>query len=392
MGAGRIPGLVGIWEEDALQDQPANSCFQYWEPHVWRWNPAVGRWRPEYGKPSESFYFQVSTEHVRGSETFEFWRNAVYYNFDAELPRRPKEGFQATAQAFLTPRGDFFVYQSDPIAGRRTIRQARASDNDTIDIGLVRSGKRFSRSDRDVTMKAAAGAFFIYDPSRPCRVDWTAHKGLHLTLRRDVVRAAFGGDVPSASDIRTALASSHLAPFIRNQLILLAKSLSALSAAERLFVLDQTIDLCLAAMRGSTPQGRHTSLSTRHGLFVAAQRYISEHLADRDLCAERIARAIGCSRSTLYRAFSEHQLSVAEYIRERRLQWVLHTLTNTPKETSIATIAYRCGFSDLAHFNKVFKRRFGMSPSSYRAFASRGEVKTAATRGWGSPGSKNIAR
>lgn len=363
---GSGPGVGGDLGGATLANQAAESCARYWAPHVWRWNPAVGPWRPEYGKPSGSLYFQISTAHVRASESYDFWRNAVYYNFDAARLPVPLKGFQASAQAFLAPRGDFFVYRSDPITGRRTKKQARASENGTIDVGLVLSGKRFSRSDRDVVTEAKAGEFFVYDPARPCRVNWTFHKGIHLTMQRDAVRSAFGGHVPSAEDIRSALASSQLGAFLKNQLVLLAKNLRTLSAAERLFVFDQTIDLCLAALRGSTPQSHSTPASKRHGLFVAAQHYISEHLTDSDLSVERIAAAIGCSRSTLYRAFAEQNLSVAEYIRECRLQWIFHTLRKASKEITITAIAYRCGFSDLAYFNKIFKSRFGMNPSDVR--------------------------
>jgi AraC family transcriptional activator of tynA and feaB len=35
--------------------------------------------------------------------------------------------------------------------------------------------------------------------------------------------------------------------------------------------------------------------------------------------------------------------------------------------SQIATIAYRCGFSDRAHFARAFRRHFGASPSEWRS-------------------------
>jgi AraC-like DNA-binding protein len=35
----------------------------------------------------------------------------------------------------------------------------------------------------------------------------------------------------------------------------------------------------------------------------------------------------------------------------------------------ISTIAFEAGFGDLSHFNRTFRRRFGMTPSEVRARA-----------------------
>jgi methylphosphotriester-DNA--protein-cysteine methyltransferase len=34
---------------------------------------------------------------------------------------------------------------------------------------------------------------------------------------------------------------------------------------------------------------------------------------------------------------------------------------------SLGTLAFECGYSDLSAFGKAFRRRFGMSPSEWRA-------------------------
>jgi AraC-like DNA-binding protein len=35
----------------------------------------------------------------------------------------------------------------------------------------------------------------------------------------------------------------------------------------------------------------------------------------------------------------------------------------------ISTIAFDCGFSDISHFNRVFRRQFGCTPSDVRRAA-----------------------
>jgi AraC-like DNA-binding protein len=38
----------------------------------------------------------------------------------------------------------------------------------------------------------------------------------------------------------------------------------------------------------------------------------------------------------------------------------------THMTTKIAEIAYTAGFADVSHFNRVFRRRYGMAPSDVR--------------------------
>ena len=35
-------------------------------------------------------------------------------------------------------------------------------------------------------------------------------------------------------------------------------------------------------------------------------------------------------------------------------------------DNNISDIAYACGFNTLSHFNKLFKKTYGMTPSEYR--------------------------
>jgi Helix-turn-helix domain/Acetamidase/Formamidase family len=52
--------------------------------------------------------------------------------------------------------------------------------------------------------------------------------------------------------------------------------------------------------------------------------------------------------------------------------------------TSVADVAYRCGFGDAANFNRLFKERFGSSPGAFRTQHARqlSESARAAQRGW----------
>ena len=80
---------------------------------------------------------------------------------------------------------------------------------------------------------------------------------------------------------------------------------------------------------------------------------------------DKIAQAVGLSKRQLERVF--RQLvgkSVQEYSRDLRVLYGLWLLTNSPQ--TITEVAADCGFSDVSHFNRMFRRTFGCSPSAMR--------------------------
>ena len=60
----------------------------------------------------------------------------------------------------------------------------------------------------------------------------------------------------------------------------------------------------------------------------------------------------------------------SEYILRLRLDEV-HRLLDTQPELTLLDVAMRCGFADHAHLTHVFQRRFGISPSQYKAKGSQ---------------------
>lgn len=355
-----------------MQAHTGNGFTWYWTPSLWSWNPANGPWQPKYGSPKTSVYLEVSCRSMKPHLAYDYWRENVFHNFEPDYrPPGAKRSFKAEAQALLSQRGSLFAYQSDPISGRRTHRQARASDDSAIELGLVLAGTRYAEQHVKGRIsghrETKAGSFFAYDPTQPCRIVWKAHRGVHIELPRSAVAAATGGQAPSPDVLMNMLNSSRMAPFVRTQLRLLARDLPRLSLAERTTLFDHTVDLLLTALRTTSQSHPTESPLHRQDLYAAAQRYIEDHLVDPDLNADRIAAAIGCSRSTLYRAFAEQQLTVADCIRERRFQYFLHLLQEAPRHLTITALAHRCGLRDGSHLSKAFKLRFGMSPKDARA-------------------------
>jgi AraC family transcriptional regulator len=86
---------------------------------------------------------------------------------------------------------------------------------------------------------------------------------------------------------------------------------------------------------------------------------------------EELASAAGVSRSYLERLFrAEVQLPAASTLESLRFVRVQSLLVRT--DMSVGAIARQCGFADLFHLSHRFKRRYGLSPSAYRAAGGLG--------------------
>lgn len=336
-----------------------------WVPGIWAWSPDQGRWEPACGRPRVPVSLEVSTDGVAAHEAYDFWRETVFYGFDADpRDKAAPGGFHAKARGLISDVAEFYHYQSQAVSGRRTSTQLRMDGGDGLDIGLVLSGHRRHEQEHDTALVTSPGEFYVYDAARPSRVAWETHQGVHLALRRPAFEAALGGEVPPASVVAKALSTSRLAPFLKSQFVLLARHMGNLTVEERALLLRQTMELVQFMLQDlSVVHGANDREPNRHGLFVAAQRYIEDHLADPELNAEWIAQALGCSRATLYRAFVDHGQTVAGMIREWRLLRVRRMLEKASSHLAIGEIAAGCGFMDRRNFNRLFRERFGQRPS-----------------------------
>jgi AraC-like DNA-binding protein len=105
----------------------------------------------------------------------------------------------------------------------------------------------------------------------------------------------------------------------------------------------------------------------RRLLLVQAQAYIDHNLHDPRLSPASIADALHVSLRTLYRAFDQHEVSAAQWIRHQRLERCRRDLLDAAQATTpVGTLAGRWGFSDAAQFGRAFRRAFGSPPGAYR--------------------------
>lgn len=98
-------------------------------------------------------------------------------------------------------------------------------------------------------------------------------------------------------------------------------------------------------------------------LLGRARQYIEVNLRNPMLSPESLARALGMSRSALYRLF-EPVGGVARAIREARLKQAMREIRQSGTGSRLSDIAFELGFGSDAHFSRAFRAYCGCTPAT----------------------------
>jgi AraC-like DNA-binding protein len=103
---------------------------------------------------------------------------------------------------------------------------------------------------------------------------------------------------------------------------------------------------------------------------------IANNLGQPQLSVNTIAVRQGVSVRYVQQIFEESGLTFTAYLTEQRLAAAYKALRRRAPDVPVSTIAFDCGFTDVSHFNRSFRQRFGCTPSDVRnaARALRDEV------------------
>jgi len=124
--------------------------------------------------------------------------------------------------------------------------------------------------------------------------------------------------------------------------------------------------LALGAARDAAEVAKGRGL--RAARLSAIKADILVRLGARDLSLDTVAKRHGISPIYVRKLFESADTSFTQFVLSERLARA-HRLLSDPRfaDRSIATLALEAGFGDLSYFNRVFRRRYGVSPSDVRA-------------------------
>ncbi|OAF11573.1 helix-turn-helix transcriptional regulator [Bradyrhizobium neotropicale] len=146
---------------------------------------------------------------------------------------------------------------------------------------------------------------------------------------------------------------------------------SALTTAElRRAVSTHMHELAVLLLDGKLEA--QSSDGLRAARLKALKDDILQRIAQSSLSVDEIAASQQISERYIRQLFAGEETTFTDFVREARLARAWRMLTDAAQlHRPIHAIAYESGFADLSYFNRVFRRRFDMTPSDARAVARR---------------------
>lgn len=308
---------------------------------------------------SETLVFDPAREGFEAAFTSYRALYAAGADTEAASPR-----FYAAVQARALRRAVLFERTLFDVIHRRGEARVRRDRFDHVTLQYVREGK-MALDCGGARRRLSSGDLALVDMTQPF-ASLSRGRMVTLSLSRELLRDA--GLATRRLHGVTFKRVSTPAPLARSLQALVADPYET-NASERLVEhLRAAIDDFCA-----TPADREAQRREQ------AMRLIDRRLGATDLTPAEIARAIGVSRATLFRAF-EPLGGVSAWVQQRRLTTARIVLATTDLPTADAAIV--AGFANASHLTTAFRRRWGTTPSAYRRsrLAEHPGTATAALR------------
>lgn len=125
--------------------------------------------------------------------------------------------------------------------------------------------------------------------------------------------------------------------------------------------------------------------SARAIRLAAIADFVKHSFFNADLNVSQVAAYLGTTERHVQKLLEECGTTFSHMVLEHRLEAAAERLSMSPsRPIPINMVATECGFNNVTYFNRVFKRRFEMTPREYMGFCCKSgvETKIAAQLAW----------
>lgn len=309
----------------------------------------------------------IATDQIRVGQRSKFWEEAIsdlYTKTTVEIENPVKFYGRINWHRI----GD--VVLSDICSTRsivsRESRHIRPNGDSLIQINFQLEGTGTVVQDgREVLTKP--GEVTIYDSARPYEMRF---EGPFRQLSVDFPRALLQDRLKCSERVTARGFSGTSGPgrFLYSyvQSLVMGKNDDDLLIADYLQEnLMELLGIALTALGQTSPL---KDSDTKTIILSRVKAYIKANLSDFTLSPVSTAKAQGLSLRNLYYLFENEGTTVSRFIQDSRLDQCRKEIeVSTMFGRSISDISMAWGFKDSAHFSRVFRNRFGLTPRECRA-------------------------
>jgi AraC-like DNA-binding protein len=270
------------------------------------------------------------------------------------------------AQLALCQLDDLRVFRID-VPAHRVSRRPRHRDDgldDCYKLVLQLQGRgRIQQKTRQFDLRPSDWS--LYDPRVPYAIENLERSSLlAIQIPRERLRGFAGLELHTCESPTSG--GVGLAAVLGSFLIAMSEQLATLPEDAAPAVAETVLGLLTATLaRRQAEALEHATLPDV--LRARVRQYVQTHWADPSLDIEQIASAMRCSKRHLHRAFDNGEQTLNRYIWRTRLNNAKRFLLSSDLAGQpIGLLAHACGFRTPAHFCRLFKAEFGVTPSAVR--------------------------
>jgi len=317
-----------------------------------------------------------STDEVDEHERFDYFNDAlckVYANLASTRNRKTTGDFFATVDAVFT--GFTVVTRARATTYTTTRTKEQVAESDESDFSLVinyqpRNPMVVQYPKQQIVLHH--GQLGVVDHTKPLIIDHP--KGLEhsigtVVLPGEAVEIAAKEYNIDRSKLCSTKVSDHpvVGPLAMATTQSLLNNVTAMNPLEVQLLIDSLARMTVVASATNYEGSALTEKTLKPALLLSIIEYIEHNIESAELSAHSIAAQFGITPRYVYKLFENTEFGFSQFVLRRRLDIAISRLRDPNNiDKTIAAIAFGSGFSDLSHFNRRFKERFGCTPSDCR--------------------------
>jgi AraC-like DNA-binding protein len=291
----------------------------------------------------------------------------VHGRLTARVDIEPAPGvpihYQVTARCL--PGLIVSLFSVSPQIVRRT-PELLADGNDDVVFALPpTAGGMVSHRGRELSH--VAGDAVLLSTADVMRIDSSGYQGPMVSLSRQRLAPL----VPGLEDafMRPVPRDTEALQLLTRYVRILEDQQSLATPELRNLMVNHVYDLIALALgptrdAAATANGRGVRAARLYAIKTEILRSLNRH----ELSLASLAARHGVTPRYVQTLFESDGTTFSRFLLDQRLARAHYMLSNPLlADRTISTIVYETGFGDLSHFNRAFRRRYGVTPTDIRA-------------------------
>ena len=306
-----------------------------------------------------------STEQLPAKEKFHLWQESIAPLYDVSTT----DPLNYRAEVTVYDLGEL-LFAPNMMSGQefrryRALRERDSADHFVLQL-ILAGGNQGRNGRRDYSVRS--GDICLYDLGRNLHCSAPDTSSLTVIIPRDFSLSYFNKISNPEGLVLTR--ETTMGRILGNHLKTIWQLLPTMDRTE-IGRVNQVLMEVISTCYTSNPENQ---IEEEGGFSQATQAsidaYIDQNLEMEDLTPEHLCKTFNCSRSYLYRLFQSRG-GVAHSIQQRRLERSYRDLIQSSRSGSarIGEVACRWGFKSQAHFSRLFKEAYGLTPTEVATLA-----------------------